>query len=1212
MGMDFSDRQKSRRLYIQLDDPHIQIKVYAEDLDYHYNCRYGPEDGNTYSRRGSTVCVVPMPGSFNRDVGDEQLPPKFRAGDPVSIRVGDYAQFYGQKSRSRWVFIVIPQRVEEDKVTLSQSLIRNSVIDIDLLKHLEELSQLSSFSENQDESETESGDVINSNDSISSKVIGTSISGESSEIPKKGKRSGSFLKLPMITIFSLLFLPAVCQLSTVIEASTRPTLTSRHTFTKGRTGVSGFGSRSIKKSIFSVPTATTPSPLASLRGEAEEDVEDTFDEDDSAREKGSDRDPDQPSETQKFTTQSQAIKNANAAVDETEGFEDTGGDPDVLVTGDARELWVQRSDDDPSVMWVLIGSDKKVTLRLSVSAVTGDWQVERKHPNREFLKQYPLDTWVPIEGFYGIYRVPSGILWVLVSKTEPIYTVPPTKTHSFPSWEFRRVVNLEIVHLSRPIINENTLSLLQLREEGRQLKLLRKAMKQHDFYYIPHSNATNRDSPPLLLDMTKTFQRSALDQVNYDLDEDPAWWRIQNDKDISQPDPRFFWNQHAVEPLVRRYQTSRRISSKRLLVDLVLQNVIPVTSAFVGVQRNITIEAAPKKQDQVWSYDELLISRRSRFRAGTRFTVRGADATGAVANFVETEQLCLLTKTNEGQERYLDAVASHVQVRGSIPLRWSSPADIKTYRPRVRIGTDPVAQARALKLHLLEQLSIYSLEDVGDRSPDIANIVFVNLVDKKSDQGRLGKTFDSVLQAVVDVYSNNTSESTCGRSETFSSLLKRSAAHHIWYDFHHEVKQGRWDRLSKLLGEVQPSLDGHEYFFARAPSEDEDWWSVNRLQNAVVRTNCMDCLDRTNVVQSIFGRYMLFQQLSELDDDSLGSKKKIWTKLTRSFKKNPLELPWKTGEQAHRLLWADNADAISRLYAGTPALKGDFTRTGKRTKMGALDDGMNSLQRYYLNNFLDADRQEGYDLMVGYTNFSNVGEIPLEMEEVAFPEGCNDDGPDTDGTGSSNLVVGVRHLTTSIRESARGEMLKDVLQGANYQNREDVRCRLADIGIVNGALGDPLELRWLPGDLQTHVRSLADEWSSLSNSMNGANAGRAKNGIYVPEDGFHSKAALKAIDERSTQISPWWTHTTKNWLSVDIASDPRHPSSIVPTNILSMMLVVILGSKSPNLLARLALAILSFVYLPTCVHDDWQQRSRLKSLLARIPILKQQESEDSG
>ncbi|KAG8757638.1 hypothetical protein FRC12_010241 [Ceratobasidium sp. 428] len=29
-------------------------------------------------------------------------------------------------------------------------------------------------------------------------------------------------------------------------------------------------------------------------------------------------------------------------------------------------------------------------------------------------------------------------------------------------------------------------------------------------------------------------------------------------------------------------------------------------------------------------------------------------------------------------------------------------------------------------------------------------------------------------------------------------------------------------------------------------------------------------------------------------------------------------------------VWANNGDAISRAYAGTSALKGDFTRTGRR------------------------------------------------------------------------------------------------------------------------------------------------------------------------------------------------------------------------------------------------------------------------------------------
>jgi hypothetical protein len=172
MGMDFSDRERSRRVYVQLDEPHIQIKVYGEDLDYHYNCRYGPEGGNTYNHRGSTVSIVPMEGSFRNDIDDKHLPPKFNAGDRVSIRVGDFAQFFGQKSRSRWVFIMIPEQVEEeeaqkDEKTRRQSLLRNSVIDRDLSSNdIDELSTLSSFSEHAAENSSNDSDAdeIHNND----------------------------------------------------------------------------------------------------------------------------------------------------------------------------------------------------------------------------------------------------------------------------------------------------------------------------------------------------------------------------------------------------------------------------------------------------------------------------------------------------------------------------------------------------------------------------------------------------------------------------------------------------------------------------------------------------------------------------------------------------------------------------------------------------------------------------------------------------------------------------------------------------------------------------------------------------------------------------------------------------------------------------------------------------------------------------------------
>jgi hypothetical protein len=40
-----------------------------------------------------------------------------------------------------------------------------------------------------------------------------------------------------------------------------------------------------------------------------------------------------------------------------------------------------------------------------------------------------------------------------------------------------------------------------------------------------------------------------------------------------------------------------------------------------------------------------------------------------------------------------------------------------------------------------------------------------------------------------------------------------------------------------------------------------------------------------------------------------------------------------------------------RQYAGTGALKSGFTRTGKRSLAGLMDDGVKSMTRYYLNNF---------------------------------------------------------------------------------------------------------------------------------------------------------------------------------------------------------------------------------------------------------------------
>jgi len=112
----------------------------------------------------------------------------------------------------------------------------------------------------------------------------------------------------------------------------------------------------------------------------------------------------------------------------------------------------------------------------------------------------------------------------------------------------------------------------------------------------------------------------------------------------------------------------------------------------------------------------------------------------------------------------------------------------------------------------------------------------------------------------------------------------------------------------------------------------------------------MDCLDRTNVVQSVFSRKIAHQQLYKLEQ--------IEKPQGAPFEKFPNEIL----ESSFKNVWTDNADAISILYTGTPALKTDFTRTGKRSYMGALNDAKNSITRYYINNFCDGYNHDCLDL----------------------------------------------------------------------------------------------------------------------------------------------------------------------------------------------------------------------------------------------------------
>jgi phosphatidylinositol 4-phosphatase len=76
---------------------------------------------------------------------------------------------------------------------------------------------------------------------------------------------------------------------------------------------------------------------------------------------------------------------------------------------------------------------------------------------------------------------------------------------------------------------------------------------------------------------------------------------------------------------------------------------------------------------------------------------------------------------------------------------------------------------------------------------------------------------------------------------------------------------------------------------------------------------------------------------------------------------------------------------MSFAYAGTGALKVDFTKTGKVTLRGKYNDGINAVMRYFINNFYDAEKQDAIDLLVGNFRPHHVNLSPFKEKEEVQP-----------------------------------------------------------------------------------------------------------------------------------------------------------------------------------------------------------------------------------
>lgn len=395
-------------------------------------------------------------------------------------------------------------------------------------------------------------------------------------------------------------------------------------------------------------------------------------------------------------------------------------------------------------------------------------------------------------------------------------------------------------------------------------------------------------------------------------------------------------------PIDERFWWNRNMVSGFMNFNHVRPRLLILMQGFVHVE-------ICQLEDQY--FDFVLISRRSVDRNGLRYMRRGVDDNGNVANFVETEQVAIFYGADK---KSIAHVVSFVQIRGSIPLYWSQAPTRR--KPVPKLEKSQLENTEAFKQHFTKVKNAYG-----------QSVICVSLVETSGREGIISKAFRRYINELQDI----------------------NMRYHE-FDVHLECRGMKYENIEKLLSRVEPDIDRIGYFW-KGPK------GVLSKQSGIIRTNCMDCLDRTNVVQCAFGRYTLNMQLLRIGVHSYPEKGLAF---------------YEDFEVIYNHAWANNGDAISIAYTNTSALKGDVTRTGKRNIRGVLTDGAFALMRMYQNNFRDAFRQRVIDYALGVVTFK-----VFETEDIEVAGQSANEEDEDDAVPKSDILQCVKDYVLSEQET---------------------------------------------------------------------------------------------------------------------------------------------------------------------------------------------------
>jgi hypothetical protein len=154
------------------------------------------------------------------------------------------------------------------------------------------------------------------------------------------------------------------------------------------------------------------------------------------------------------------------------------------------------------------------------------------------------------------------------------------------------------------------------------------------------------------------------------------------------------------------------------------------------------------------------------------------------------------------------------------------------------------------------------------------------------------------------------------------------------------------------------------------------------LQYGVMRTNCVDCLDRTNVAQFCYARVAISRQIKALG--FIPAAKALEDIVTSCMK-----------------IWAEHGDAIATQYGGSGAMhkvdaegpgggkeaeEGEPVQDTVFVLTGGAKNALVAAKRYYSNVLSDYERQNSIDMLLGvfkpHYKDKHIWELKLRPEHL--------------------------------------------------------------------------------------------------------------------------------------------------------------------------------------------------------------------------------------